>query len=234
MCFYSIRTSQNRPVSQKQSGWAHCPQSTMARWWITGQLRFLPWTILTFWFKKKTGGKGSLLLQWLENLFFLLWRPQPPVTRGPSALRPYRAALLAPSWWPGRVFVAARGVSRCSEQGLLSAAASLGSTCSGAPAPQELQREGSVLGAPGSRAPAPLLLGMWDPPRWGIKPVSWRGGWILYPWAPREAPATLCLLFACSVWWLLAFCSCPFDCKEIQPVRPKGNQAWVFIGRTDA
>ena len=26
----------------------------------------------------------------------------------------------------------------------------------------------------------------------------------------------------------------PFDCKEIQPVYPKGNQSWVFIGRTDA
>ena len=24
------------------------------------------------------------------------------------------------------------------------------------------------------------------------------------------------------------------DCKEIQPVRPKGDQSWVFIGRTDA
>ena len=24
------------------------------------------------------------------------------------------------------------------------------------------------------------------------------------------------------------------DCKEIQPVNPKGNQAWIFIGRTDA
>ena len=24
------------------------------------------------------------------------------------------------------------------------------------------------------------------------------------------------------------------DCKKIQPVRPKGNQSWVFIGRTDA
>ena len=23
----------------------------------------------------------------------------------------------------------------------------------------------------------------------------------------------------------------PFDCKEIQPVHPKGNQSWVFIGR---
>ena len=26
----------------------------------------------------------------------------------------------------------------------------------------------------------------------------------------------------------------PLDCKEIQPVNPKGNQPWVFIGRTDA
>ena len=26
----------------------------------------------------------------------------------------------------------------------------------------------------------------------------------------------------------------PLDCKEIQPVRSKGNQSWVFIGRTDA
>ena len=26
----------------------------------------------------------------------------------------------------------------------------------------------------------------------------------------------------------------PLGCKEIQPVHPKGNQSWVFIGRTDA
>ena len=26
----------------------------------------------------------------------------------------------------------------------------------------------------------------------------------------------------------------PLDCKEIKPVHPKGNQAWIFIGRTDA
>ena len=24
------------------------------------------------------------------------------------------------------------------------------------------------------------------------------------------------------------------DCKEIQPVHPKGDQSWLFIGRTDA
>ena len=26
----------------------------------------------------------------------------------------------------------------------------------------------------------------------------------------------------------------PLDCKEIQPVSPKGNQSWIFIGRTSA
>ena len=25
----------------------------------------------------------------------------------------------------------------------------------------------------------------------------------------------------------------PLDCKDIQPVHPKGDQSWVFIGRTD-
>ena len=25
----------------------------------------------------------------------------------------------------------------------------------------------------------------------------------------------------------------PLDCKEILPVHPKGDQSWVFIGRTD-
>ena len=26
----------------------------------------------------------------------------------------------------------------------------------------------------------------------------------------------------------------PLDCKEIQPVHPKGNQSWMYTGRTDA
>ena len=26
----------------------------------------------------------------------------------------------------------------------------------------------------------------------------------------------------------------PLDCKEIQPVHSKGDQSWLFIGRTDA
>ena len=45
-------------------------------------------------------------------------------------------------------------------------------------------------------------------------------------------------------WVLKNWCFCtvvlqktlesPLDCKEIQPVHPKGNQSWIFIGRTDA
>ena len=27
---------------------------------------------------------------------------------------------------------------------------------------------------------------------------------------------------------------CPVDCKEVQPVHPKGDQSWVFTGGTDA
>ena len=26
----------------------------------------------------------------------------------------------------------------------------------------------------------------------------------------------------------------PLDCKEVKPVNPKGNQPWIFVGRTDA
>ena len=39
-------------------------------------------------------------------------------------------------------------------------------------------------------------------------------------------------------WWFLTVLEktlgSPLDCKEIQPVHPKGNQSWIFIGRTDA
>ena len=33
--------------------------------------------------------------------------------------------------------------------------------------------------------------------------------------------------------WCWRTLESPLDCKEIQPVRPKGDQSWVFIGRTD-
>ena len=46
----------------------------------------------------------------------------------------------------------------------------------------------------------------------------------------RWAPKTWC-------FWIVVpekIFECPLDCKEIKPVNPKGNQPWIFIGRTDA
>ena len=45
--------------------------------------------------------------------------------------------------------------------------------------------------------------------------------------------------WAVKNWWfwtvvLEKALESPFDCKEIQPVHPKENQSWIFIGRTDA
>ena len=34
--------------------------------------------------------------------------------------------------------------------------------------------------------------------------------------------------------WCWRTLESPLDCKEIQPVNPKGNQSWIFIGKTDA
>ena len=45
-------------------------------------------------------------------------------------------------------------------------------------------------------------------------------------WAPKN----------CCFWTMVLekTLESPLDCKEIQPVHPKGDQSWVFIGRTDA
>ena len=44
-------------------------------------------------------------------------------------------------------------------------------------------------------------------------------------WAPKNW---------CFELWCWRKLLSPLDCKEIQPVHPKGNQSWTFIGRTDA
>ena len=57
------------------------------------------------------------------------------------------------------------------------------------------------------------------------------------------------VMFGCEIWtikkaehwrigafWTVVLektLESPLDCKEIQPVHPKGNQSWIFIGRTD-
>ena len=38
---------------------------------------------------------------------------------------------------------------------------------------------------------------------------------------------------AFELWVLEKMLESPLDCKEIQPVHSKGDQSWVFIGRTD-
>ena len=38
---------------------------------------------------------------------------------------------------------------------------------------------------------------------------------------------------AFELWCCRRLLRVPLDCKEIQPVHPKGDQSWVFIGRTD-
>ena len=51
--------------------------------------------------------------------------------------------------------------------------------------------------------------------------LDYKGSWVLKNWC----------------YWTVVLeetLESPWDCKEIQPVHPKGNQSWIFIGRTDA
>ena len=48
-------------------------------------------------------------------------------------------------------------------------------------------------------------------------------------WTVKKAECRRIDAFELWCWRLVS----PLDCKEIQPVHPKGNQFWVFIGRTD-
>ena len=51
--------------------------------------------------------------------------------------------------------------------------------------------------------------------------LDYKGSWVMKNWC----------------FWTVVLeknLGSPLDCKEIQPVHPKGNQSWIFIGRTDA
>ena len=50
-------------------------------------------------------------------------------------------------------------------------------------------------------------------------------------WTVKKAEHQRIDAFELCCWRRLAS---PLDCKEIQTVHPKGDQSWVFIGRTDA
>ena len=56
-----------------------------------------------------------------------------------------------------------------------------------------------------------------------------------------KAMVFLVVRYGCESWtikkaehWRTDAFESPLDYKEIQPVHPKGNQSWIFIGRTDA
>ena len=50
-------------------------------------------------------------------------------------------------------------------------------------------------------------------------------------WTVKKAEHQRTDVFELWCWWRLLG---PLDCKEIQPVHPKGNQSWIFIERTGA
>ena len=60
-----------------------------------------------------------------------------------------------------------------------------------------------------------------------VFPILMHGyeSWTIKSWAPKSW----------CFWTVLLerTLESPLDCKEIQPVHPKGNQSWIFIGRTD-
>ena len=49
-------------------------------------------------------------------------------------------------------------------------------------------------------------------------------------WTVKKAERRRIDAFELLCWRTL---ESPLECKEIQPVHPKGDQSWVFIGKTD-
>ena len=50
-------------------------------------------------------------------------------------------------------------------------------------------------------------------------------------WTVKKAECRRIDVFELWCWRRL---ESPLDCREVQPVHPKGDQSWVFIGKTDA
>ena len=61
-----------------------------------------------------------------------------------------------------------------------------------------------------------------------LKEKRWDG---CESWTVKKAECQRIDAFELWCWRTL---ESPLDCKEIQPVHSKGDQSWVFIGRTDA
>ena len=66
-----------------------------------------------------------------------------------------------------------------------------------------------------------------------VQPSSWEEG----SWFVRKCKGLVSVeVLKNWCFWtvVLKTLESPLDCKEIQPVHPKGDQFWVFFGRTDA
>ena len=59
---------------------------------------------------------------------------------------------------------------------------------------------------------------------------------VMYGWESWTINKAECWrIDAFELWcWRRKTPESPLDCKGIQPVHPKGDQSWIFIGRTDA
>ena len=55
--------------------------------------------------------------------------------------------------------------------------------------------------------------------------------YVCETWTRKKAECRRTDAFELWCWRKL---ESPLDCKEIKPVNPKGNQSWIFIGRTDS
>ena len=70
--------------------------------------------------------------------------------------------------------------------------------------------------------------GAWQATVYGVTKVGhdWATDTLKESWAPKN-----------WCFWTIVLektLESPLNCKEIQPVNPRGNQSWIFIGRTDA
>ena len=71
-----------------------------------------------------------------------------------------------------------------------------------------------------NNSPSCQRYGFFSSPVWMWK-LEYKGSWVLKNWC----------------FWTVVLdktLESPLDSNEIQPVCPKGNQSWIFIGRTDA
>ena len=76
----------------------------------------------------------------------------------------------------------------------------------------------------------PWTIAYYAPPSMGFSRQEYWSG------LPFPSPKESCVQNYWCFWTVVLekALKSPLDCKEIQLVHPKGNQSWIFIGRTDA